>query len=128
MRTLLRPRFVGLALGLALLLGCFPSVAEARMVGSLPSGAKDVTARQAREAEVQRLLAQEKVAQALASAGLTVEQVRSKLHRLDDAQLDQLAQHLETIESGQGTSSLLVMAGVLIVLAVVLIYMLVEQA
>jgi hypothetical protein len=119
---------VGLAFGLALLLGCFPSVAEARMVGSLPSGAKDVTARQAREAEVQRLLAQEKVAQALATACLTVDQVRAKINRLDDAQLDQLAQHLETINSGQGSSSLLIMAGVLIVLVTVLIYMLVEQA
>jgi hypothetical protein len=128
MRTLLQPRYIGLALGLALTLGCFPTVAQARMVGSLPAGSREVTPRQAREAQVHRLLAQEKVAEALASAGLTVQQVRSRLDRLDDQQLEELAQHLETIQSGKGSSSTLVLAGILIVLVAVLIYMLIEQA
>jgi len=125
MESLLRPRYVGLALGLALMLGCFPTSVQARMVGSMPAGAKDLTARQAREAQVQRLLAQEKVGHALASVGLTVEQVQSRVDRLTDQQLEELAQHLETIQSGQ--MFILVMVFLSIVLSIVLIYMEIEQ-
>jgi hypothetical protein len=123
--SLLRPRYIGLALGLALMLGCFPTSAQARMVGSMPAGAKDLTARQAREAQVQRLLDQVKVSQALASVGLTVDQVRSTVDRLSDQQLEQLVHSLEGIQSGQVI--ILAMVFLSIVLSVVLIYMEIEQ-
>jgi hypothetical protein len=125
MESLLRPRYIGLALGLALMLACFPASVQARMVGSMPAGAKDLTARQAREAQVQRLLAQEKVGQALASAGLTAGQVQSRLDHLSDQQLEELAQNLEGIQSGQ--TIVLVMVFLCIVLSIVLIYMEIEQ-
>lgn len=128
MRTLLLPRYVGLALGLALMLGCFPMVAEARMVGSQPSGAQELTARGASLAKIQRLLAEEKVAQTLSKHGLATSQIQSRLDRMSDQQLEELSQHLDTVQNGQGSSSLLVFAGVLVVLALVLIYMLVESA
>jgi hypothetical protein len=128
MRTLLDARLVGLALGLALMLGCFPSVAQARMVGSMPAGRESAGSRQASLAKINRLLAEEAVAETLAEHGLSTEQIKSRLDRLNDEQLEELSQHLETIEKGQGSSSLLVLAGVIIVLVVVLIYMLVEAA
>lgn len=128
MRRLLEPRYVGLALSLALMLGCFPSVAQAKMVGSMAAGARDVTPRQAREAEIHRLLGEAKVADALASVGLTAEQVRSKLDRLSDEQIEDLTQHLDTIQSGKGSSSVLVLAAAIIVLVAVLIYMMIESA
>jgi hypothetical protein len=128
MRNLLDARVVGLALGLALMLGCFPSVAEARMVDSMPAGHQSTGAREASLAKINRLLAEDAVAETLAEHGLTTEQIKSRLDRLTDEQLEELSQHLETIEKGQGSSSLLVLAGAIIVLVVVLIYMLIEQA
>jgi hypothetical protein len=66
----------------------------------MPSGQRDLTPRQAREARVSRLLGEERVAAALASAGLTPDQVRSRLDRLNDEQLDQFALDLETVKAG----------------------------
>lgn len=126
MTTLLRSRYVGLALGLALVLGCFPAPAQAKMVGSLPSHARGLTTRQAAEAKVKRLLAEEKVAEVLQAHGLTAEQITSRLDRLDDQQLEELTQHLETIQAGQGGAYFFV--GIAVVLLFVLIYMLVEAA
>lgn len=123
---LLGVRYVGLAFGLALMLGCFPAGAEAKMVESAPSGAQGVSPRQAREAQVLRLLAEEKVAKALASARLSPEQVRERLDRLDDAQLSQLADQLETIRSGKGAAIALALLAV--VLIGILLYMQIEAA
>ena len=97
---LLDSRCVGLALGLAFLLACFPAETRAAVVPSMPSGQRDLTPRQAKEAQVARLLAEPRVAEALASAGLTPDQVRSRLDRLSDAQLDEFAQNLETVRAG----------------------------
>lgn len=126
MTRLLRPRFVALALALALALGVLPAGAEASMVGSLPAGSRDLTPRQAREARVLRLLAEARVADALRSVGLTAQQVRARLDRLDDQQLDELAQRLETIQSGQGGAYFLV--GVAVALLLVVVYMMIEAA
>jgi len=123
---LLSPKFVGLALGLALMLACFPSGVEAGMVRSMASRAPALTPRQAREAEVSRLLGEEKVAQALATLGLTPAQVRSRLARMDDPHLDQLAQNLETIRAGR--SPIIGLLAVAIILLGVIIYMQIEQA
>ncbi|MBM4030244.1 MAG: hypothetical protein FJ291_00485 [Planctomycetes bacterium] len=122
----LKVRYVGLALGIALMLGCFPSGAEAKMVGSAASGEQGLSPRQAREAQVLRLLAEEKVAKALAAANLTPDQVRERLDRLNDAQLSQLADQLETIQSGQG--AVLALVALSIVLIGILIWMIIEQA
>ncbi len=122
----LRARYVGLAFGVALMLACFPCGVEAKMVGSAPSGEQGLTPRQAREAQVLRLLAEEKVAKALAGARLTPDQVRERLDRLNDAQLSQLADQLETIRSGKGAVIALVLLAV--VLVGVLLYMEIEQA
>ena len=62
MKALVQPRYVGVALAVALLLACFPTSAEAKMVGSLASRSQQLTPRQAREAEVARLLSEKKVA------------------------------------------------------------------
>ena len=128
MTTLLRSRYIGLALGLALVLGCFPAPAQARMVGSLPSGAGGLTARQAAEAKAKRLLGEAKVAEVLAAHGLTAEQIASRLDRLDDRQLEELTRHLETIQAAQGSSTALVGIALAIILLGALIYMLVEAA
>jgi len=122
----LRSRYVGLTLGIALMLGCFPMGAEAKMVGSMASGAQELTPRQAKEAEVLRLLDEAKVAKALESLDLTPDQVRSRLDQLNDAQLAQLATQLETIKSGKGT--VLALALLAIILIGVLIYMQIEAA
>ncbi len=122
----LRVRYVGLALGLALMLGCFPRGAEAKMVGSAASGEKGVTPRQAREAQVLRLLAEEKVAKALEGANLSPDQVRERLERLNDAQLAELAGHLETIQNGQG--AVLALVVVAIILIGMLLWMTIEAA
>ncbi|MFP4056183.1 MAG: PA2779 family protein [Candidatus Brocadiia bacterium] len=127
MRTaLLRPRCMGLALGIAFLLGCVPSGAQAAMVGSMESDAEPLDGRQAREAEARRLLAEQKVAQALQEAGLDADEVRSRLDRLDDQQLERLVENLETIQSGSGTVYVLVALAV--VLLCVLVYMQIEAA
>ena len=97
---LLRPLSLGTALAVALALASFPPCAWGARVESMPSGQRDLTPRQAREAQVSRLVAEERVAAALASAGLTPDQVRSRLDRLNDAQLDELAQHLESVKAG----------------------------
>jgi len=122
-KALLQPRCIGLALGLALMLGCFPTGAEAKIVGSMAS---EMTPRQAREAQICRLLAEEKVAEALQSVGLTPEQVRSRLDRLDDQQLVELAHNLEAIRAGKGT--VYIFAFLAVVLLAVLIYMQIEAA
>ena len=116
---LLRPRFVGLALGLAMALGCLPAGLEAGMVRSRPSGAASLTPRQAREAQVRRLLGEAKVAQALAAVGLTPEQVRSRLDRLSDPQLDELAQHLETIQAGRIIFFVLLFVPLLLIISLI---------
>ncbi len=124
-RMLLRPRYIGVALALALMLGCCPSA----LAAPVPSMATDVaqpTGRAAREAEVQRLLAEQQVADALAEAGLDAEQIRTRLDRLSDEQLEQLAEQLETIQAGEGTAILLGLLA--IVLIGVLIYMQIEAA
>ncbi len=76
---LLGARYVGIAFGIALMLGCFPGGAQAKMVGSAASGERGLTPRQAREAQVLRLLAEEKVAKALSAARLSPEEVRERL-------------------------------------------------
>ncbi len=123
---LLRARHVGLAFGIALMLGCFPTGVEAKMVGSAASGEQGLSPRQAREAQVLRLLAEEKVAKALQAANLTPEQVRQRLDRLNDAQLSQLADHLETIQSGG--SAVIALVFLAVVLIGVLLYMQIEAA
>ena len=78
---LLQAKYVGVAVGVALMLGCFPVGAEAKMVGSAASGEQGLSPRQAREAQVIRLLAEQKVAKALQGANLTPDQVRQRLDR-----------------------------------------------
>ncbi len=73
-----------------------------------------------------RLLAEEKVAKALQAANLTPEQVRQRLDRLNDAQLSQLADHLETIQSGG--SAVIALVFLAVVLIGVLLYMQIEAA
>ena len=125
-RSLLQPRFVGLALGLALALGCLPFGAQAGTVASMASDATQLSPRQAREAQVVRLLAEQKVAKALASAGLDAEQVRERLDQLSDQQLEQLVQNLETVKAGKGT--IIVLAAVAVILVGMLIYMQIEAS
>jgi len=125
-RSLLAPRCVGLALGVAFLLACFPGGLEASMVGSMPSGQQDLTPRQAREAQVSRLLGEERVAAALATLGLSSDQVRSRLDRLNDQQLGQLNQNLETVKAGG--EAVLALTFVAVILLGVLIYMQIEAA
>jgi len=122
----LKARYIGLALGIALMLGCLPATAEARMVSSAGSGEEDLSPRQAREAQVLRLLAEDKVANALKSCHLTPQQVRERLDRLSDAQLAELADHLETIQAGKGAVVALVVLA--IVLIGILLYMQIEAA
>ncbi|MFW6108676.1 MAG: PA2779 family protein [bacterium] len=125
-RTLLRPRCIGVVLGLALVLGCLPSAAMAQPVPSMASAGAERSPRQAAEARVTRLLAEEQVGEALAELGLKPEEVRSRLDRLSDEQLAQLADHLETIQAGQGT--VIVLAAVAVILLGMLIYMQIEAA
>jgi tetrahydromethanopterin S-methyltransferase subunit G len=122
---LLQARYVGLALGVALMLGAFPTGAQAKVVGSMASGAQDLSPRQAREAQVLRLLAEEKVEKVLQASGLTPEQVRSRLDQLSDAQLEELAQNLETIHAGGSAGILLGLVAVILLL--MLIYMQIEN-
>ncbi|NQT88006.1 PA2779 family protein [bacterium] len=124
--TLLRSRYIGLALGLAFVLGCFPTGASAKMVGSLDTGSETLTARQMQESHVQTLLAQADVAQAMQKAGLDASQVSERLGQLDDQQLNKLASNLETIQAGKGGAYFL--AGVAILLIFILIYMQIEAA
>jgi hypothetical protein len=123
---LLRPRYIGVALALALALGCLPSAAMARPVPSMASAGAERSPRQAAEAKVLRLLAEEQVADALTDAGLKPAEVRSRLDRLSDEQLEQLADHLETIQAGQGT--VIVLGLVAVILLGILIYMQIEAA
>ena len=125
-KELLEPRWVGLALGLALALGCLPAEARAGMVGSLASDESPLNGRAAQLARVQRLLAEQKVAQALESVGLTTDEVRSRLATLSDAELTKLADNLETIQAGKGTVVALLLVAV--ILLGVLIYMQIEAA
>jgi len=123
----LQARYIGLALGVALMLGCLPmGVAQAGMVPSATSGDKGLSPRQAREAQVARLLAEQKVARALEAAKLNPDEIRSRLDRLSDAQLSELANHLETIKAGKG--AVLVLALVAVILTGVLLYMTIEAA
>ena len=122
----LRSRYIGLALGLALVLGCFPTPVWAGMVGSLDSGGDTPSARQMQEARVQRLLAQTEVSQALGKAGLNASEIGQRLDRLDDQQLEKLASSLETIKAGKGGAYVLV--GLAVLLLIVLIYMQIEAA
>jgi hypothetical protein len=96
------------------------------MVDSMGSGAQDLTPRDARVARIHRLLAEEKVARALESAGLTTDEVRSRLDQLDDSQLDELAKNLETVKAGKSTG--IALAFLLLILVGVLIYMQIEAA
>jgi hypothetical protein len=125
-RSLLAPRFVGLALGVAFLLACCPSGLEAALVGSMPSGQQDLTPRQARETQVSRLLGEERVAGALAALGLSSDQVRARLGRLNDQQLGELTRSLETVKAGG--DPVLALTFVAVVLLGVLIYMQIEAA
>jgi len=125
-RTWLKPGYVGVALAVALMLGCLPSAAWAKPVPSMANEGAQPSGRAATEAKVQRLLAEQQVADALAKAGLDADQIRSRLDRLSDEQLEQLAQQLETIQAGKATAILLAM--VAIVLIGILIYMQIEAA
>ena len=115
-----------MALGIAFLLGCFPSGVEAKMVGSLDTGGQPLSPRQAKEAQAQRLLGEAKVAQALASAGLNTEEIRTRLGKLTDQQLEQLTESLETVKAGKGTIYVLIAVAVLLLAA--LMYMQIEEA
>jgi len=105
------------------MLGCFPTTASAKMVGSLDTG---TTPRQAQEQRVQTLLAQAEVAQALQKAGLDASQISERLDRLDDQQLEKLGSNLETIQAGKGGAYVLV--AIAVILLFVLIYMQIEAA
>jgi len=96
------------------------------MVGSLDGGGGTPTARQMQESHVQKLLAQAEVTQALQKAGLDASQISERLDQLDDQQLNKLASNLETIQAGKGGAYFL--AGVIVVLIIVLIYMQIEAA
>jgi hypothetical protein len=123
---LLQSKYVGVALGVALMLACCPSGVEAKMVGSAASGEQGLSPRQAREAQVVRLLAEQKVAKALQAASLSPDQVRQRLDRLNDAQLSQLADQLETIKSGK--SAVIALVFLAVVMVGVLLYMQIEAA
>ena len=101
-RTLPRPRCVGIALGLAVSLACFPASAPAAMVGSMPSRQRDLAPREAREHEAARLL------------------MAGRLDRFGTSDLAEFARDPEHIGAGKGVP--FVYAVVALVLLGVLFY------
>ena len=90
-------RICAMALSLALLF----TVQVPALAAPIPSEAEDnaVADREADEAEVQDVLVQEQVADALASFGLSTDEVESRLAKLSDEDIRHLASNLDQIQA-----------------------------
>ena len=90
-------RICAIALSLALL--C--TVQVPALAAPIPSEAEDnaVADREADEAVVQDVLVQEQVADALASFGLSTDEVESRLAKLSDEDIRHLASNLDQIQA-----------------------------
>lgn len=90
-------RICAMALSLALLF----TVQVPALAAPIPSEAEDnaVADREADEAVVQDVLVQEQVADALASFGLSTDEVESRLAKLSDEDIRHLASNLDQIQA-----------------------------
>lgn len=90
------------------------------MVGSIEECGITNAARDGHLTQVKVFLAQEQVRQQLRRLGLSEEEAATRLERLGDDELRQVAQRVEEMQSGQG--GLVGLASMLVILAFILMF------
>ena len=101
----------------AIVLGCLPTGASA---GPMPSGnGKVKTTRDEDIIRIEKILKNERVVKALASKGISPNQLRGKLGLMSDHEVHMLAERLETTKSGGSAGGILV----LIILILLIVYL-----
>ena len=114
-----RPRFAIPVLLWSIFLGCLPC-GQAGMVGSIEECGITNAAMDGHLTQVKVFLAQEQVRQQLRRLGLSEEEAATRLERLGDDELRQVAQRVEEMQSGQG--GLVGLASMLVILAFILMF------
>jgi len=106
----------------AIVLGCLPSGgAIAGPVAS--SNGKVETVRDEDVVRIEALLADPRLAKALARRGVTPDDLREKMEKMSDHEVHMLAQRLETTKSGGSVEGVLI----LILLIVLIVYLVREM-
>jgi len=113
-----RPRFAIPALLWSIFLGCLPC-GQAGMVGSIEECGVTNAGRDTHLLQVKVFLAQEQVRQQLRRLGFSEEEAATRLERLGDDELRQVAQRVEELQSGQA-GGLAALAGIVIIVVFIL--------
>jgi len=105
-----------------LALAAFSAGAQAAVA---PSRARAESARDRDVEHVRRLLREEQVARRLAAMGMGREEIEKRLERLDDAEVQRLAERLEDLAIGRSDAGIVI--GLLIIVALVLLIILLYE-
>ena len=106
---------------LGLMLGCLPINAFALPVSS---SAKVITAAyRADQAAVSAFLEKEVVVEKLAKLGLSADEIKTSLSTMDEHQLHQMAQKVETLDKAGGGAGVVVILLVILLIAILFLYM-----
>ena len=106
---------------LGLMLGCLPINAFALPVSS---SAKVITAAyRADQAAVSAFLEKEVVVGRLAKLGLSADEIKASLSTMDEHQLHQMAQKIETLDKAGGGAGVVVILLVILLIAILFLYM-----
>ena len=106
---------------LGLILGCLPINAFALPVSS---SAKVITAAyRADQDAVSAFLEKEVVVERLAKLGLSADEIKTSLSTMDEHQLHQMAQKIETLDKAGGGAGVVVILLVILLIAILFLYM-----
>ena len=122
MRTRSFRRTATIVAAWAVILGCLPT--GGAIAGPIAStNGKVTTVRDEDVIRIESILANPRMARALARRGITPDDLREKMEKMSDHEVHMLAERLETTKSGQGVAGVLIL-----ILLVVLIVYLVKNA
>lgn len=118
-RILKNKRIYFIMLLLALWFGCIPSPSFA-----LPVGSYDQNTTYLRDREIiDSFLAQELISEKLTRMGLSKDEIDSRLDKLSDWEIRQLAMRLEKIKAGSGGGWAIALAVVLLLIGMVFFFL-----
>jgi len=103
---------------LALWFGCAPSTSFSLPIGSYEHRNNYTADREA----IDSFLAQDLVSERLAKMGLSEQEVRSRLDKLSNEQIHELASNLERIKAGSGSAWAIALVAVLFFVGLVLFF------
>ena len=105
------------------LLGLLTSDGMAMLIPSMLPAAQEnsITQKQSELQKIQTLLESKLVSQRLSDLGLTVQEIQERLSQLPDDQIHQIAQHLDSLQTGGDGLGIIIALLVIAILVVILL-------